>query len=171
MKKSMILACGAALMLAAASCSNNQKTETATSADAAQAPAPASAAVANAKAGAKYLHDLKAKDSTVVITESGLGYRVIKEGNGPKPTANDVALVNYKGTHLDGTVFDANDGIEFPLGGVIEGFREGLMLMPEGSVYELYIPGNLGYGENGTPDGSIGPNEMLVFELELVDIK
>ncbi len=125
----------------------------------------------NAAEGKKVLADNKAKDG-VKVTKSGLQYRVITEGKGKKPTATDTVKVNYKGFLPDGSVFDdsskAGEPIEFPLNAVISGWTEGLQLMPVGSKYEFVIPAKLAYGEMAPP--SIGPNRVLRFEVELVDI-
>lgn len=110
----------------------------------------------------------------VKTTASGLQYKVVKEGNGEKPTLHDQAIVNYEGSLIDGTVFDssAKRGMPatFPVGGLIPGFSEGLQLMTPGSTYMFYIPGHLAYGEN-PPPGPIGPNSVLVFRVELLEVK
>lgn len=110
----------------------------------------------------------------VFTTPSGLQYMVLRQGAGQRPKVTDSVRVNYRGTLLDGTVFDSSydrgQPAEFPLGGVIAGWQEGLGLMPIGAKYRLWIPGALGYGPRGTPDGSIGPNATLVFDVELLDI-
>ncbi|MDG6348245.1 FKBP-type peptidyl-prolyl cis-trans isomerase [Luteimonas sp. 8-5] len=130
-------------------------------------------ASANAEAGAKFLAE-NAKKPGVVTTDSGLQYLVIEPGKGDKPTAEDTVRVNYKGSLLDGTVFDdsAQHGgaAEFPLAQVVPGWQEGIVLMPVGSKYRFWIPSELGYGETGTPGGPIPPNSTLVFEVELLDI-
>jgi FKBP-type peptidyl-prolyl cis-trans isomerase len=123
--------------------------------------------------GDKFLAE-NAKKPGVTTTASGLQYEVIKEGSGPKPTVESVVSVYYKGSLLNGKVFDESQPgspIEFPVGQVIPGWIEGIQLMTVGSKYKFYVPGNLGYGENGNPQGGIGPNEVLVFEVELVAIK
>lgn len=111
----------------------------------------------------------------VVTTESGLQYKVITEGSGDKPTADDTVEVHYRGTLLDGTEFDSsykrNSTVSFPVGGVIPGWTEALQLMPVGSKWELYIPSDLAYGPGGTGGGPIGPNATLIFEVELIGIK
>lgn len=113
------------------------------------------------------------KASGVMTTPSGLQYKVMTEGKGPKPSAESTVKVHYRGTHIDGKVFDSsydrNEPAEFPLNGVIRGWTEGLQLMNVGSKYTLYVPSNLAYGEQGRP-GTIGANEMLIFEVELLDI-
>lgn len=171
MKKLLMMACASALLVLAGSCSN--KGEKQDSADSASTEVQDTPAVANAKKGAKYLADLQAKDSTVHVTESGLGYKVIKPGEGASPVAESVAQVIYTGKHLDGSQFDSSNGtpVPFPLQRVVPGFSEGIMKMNKGAVYELYIPGQLGYGPDGAPQAGIGPNEMLVFEVELVDFE
>ncbi|MDB6062609.1 MAG: hypothetical protein JWM78_2712 [Verrucomicrobiaceae bacterium] len=115
-----------------------------------------------------------AKKDGIKTTASGLQYKVVTEGNGAKPKADDTVEVNYKGTLIDGTEFDSsykrNQAVTFPVNGVIPGWTEALQLMPVGSKFELYIPSDLAYGPGGT-GGVIGPNQALIFEVELVDIK
>ena len=115
-----------------------------------------------------------AKKPGVKTTASGLQYQVVQAGNGPKPKATDSVKVNYTGSTLDGKVFDSsakNGGpIVFQVSNVIPGWTEGVQLMPVGSKYVFWIPGNLAYGAKGTPGGPIGPNAMLKFEVELVSI-
>ncbi|MFP8967349.1 FKBP-type peptidyl-prolyl cis-trans isomerase [Pokkaliibacter sp. CJK22405] len=128
--------------------------------------------MSEAKAKSDAFMKANAKKDGVKTTDSGLQYKVIKEGKGPKPKATDTVRVNYRGTLTDGTEFDSsykrNEPVEFPLNAVIPGWTEGLQLMPVGSKYELYIPPELGYGPGGA--GSIPPNAALVFEVELLDI-
>ncbi|MFM5917967.1 MAG: FKBP-type peptidyl-prolyl cis-trans isomerase [Novosphingobium sp.] len=104
-------------------------------------------------------------------TASGLGYSVLRAVNGPKPAAQDVAVVNYIGyLAATGEVFDQSDApIDLPLGAVIPGFSEGLQLMPKGSIYRICIPSELGY--KAKPTGPIPPNSNLVFQIQLVEIK
>ena len=127
----------------------------------------------NKAAGEKFLQENALRDE-VKTTDSGLQYEVIKEGKGPKPTAEQTVKVHYEGTLIDGTVFDSSyqrgEPIEFPLNGVIKGWTEGLQLMPVGSIYKLYIPYQLGYGEHAAGQ-SIPPFSALVFKVELLDIK
>jgi FKBP-type peptidyl-prolyl cis-trans isomerase len=115
-----------------------------------------------------------AKKEGIKTTASGLQYKVVTEGKGAKPKADDVVEVNYKGTLIDGTEFDSSykrgQPVTFPVNGVIPGWTEALQLMPVGSKYELYIPSDLAYGPGGT-GGVIGPNQALVFEVELLGIK
>lgn len=112
------------------------------------------------------------KEKDVKETDSGLLYKEIKVGKGPKPAATDVVRVHYEGTLVDGTVFDSsyerNEPAEFPLNRVIAGWTEGLQLMPVGSTFEFIIPPNLGYGSR--PAGSIPANSVLIFKVELLDI-
>ena len=115
-----------------------------------------------------------AKRPEVKTTESGLQYEVITEGKGQKPSETDVVKVHYKGTLIDGTIFDSSydrgEPAEFPLNGVIKGWTEGLQLMSVGSKYKLYIPYQLGYGERGA-GGTIQPYSALIFDVELLEIK
>jgi FKBP-type peptidyl-prolyl cis-trans isomerase len=114
-----------------------------------------------------------AKREEVKMTDSGLQYEVIEEGNGPKPTAEDRVRVHYHGTTIDGEVFDSSvdrgEPAEFPLNGVIKGWTEGIQLMQVGSKYKFYIPSELAYGERGS-QGTIEPNSALIFEVELLEI-
>ena len=122
----------------------------------------------NLKEGKSFLAVNKNKPG-VKTSPSGLQYEVIVEGKGPRPAITDTVTVNYKGTLLDGTPFDGNNGISFSLGGVIAGWTEALQLMPVGSKYKLYVPQQLGYGMND--NGPIPGGSVLVFEVELVSIK
>jgi FKBP-type peptidyl-prolyl cis-trans isomerase FklB len=131
-------------------------------------------AATNKKAGDAFLSANKGKEGVVTLP-SGLQYKIITEGNGPKPTAQDTVECNYKGTLLDGTEFDstAKHGgkpATFPVGGVIKGWTEALQLMPVGSKWQLFIPGDLAYGQRGA-GGVIGPNATLIFDVELVSIQ
>jgi len=126
----------------------------------------------NRKKGDAFLAENKSK-AGVVTLPSGLQYRILKEGKGKKPTDNDSVVCHYRGTRIDGTEFDrSEDGkpATFKVTGVIPGYREALKLMPVGSRWQLFIPPQLAYGERGA-GFEIGPNETLVFELELVAIK
>lgn len=126
----------------------------------------------NIAEGKKFLEENK-KRAGVTTTASGLQYEVLKPGTGAKPTAADKVTVHYHGTLLDGTIFDSsvNRGqpATFGVTQVIQGWVEGLQLMPLGSKYKFYIPYNLGYGERGA-GGDIGPYATLVFEVELLKI-
>ncbi|MDR2535199.1 MAG: FKBP-type peptidyl-prolyl cis-trans isomerase [Treponema sp.] len=114
-----------------------------------------------------------AKKPGIQITDSGLQYEVITEGTGPKPVLTDTVQVHYRGTFIDGTVFDSShdrgEPAEFPLFRVIPGWSEGLQLMSVGSSYRLYIPSELGYGEQGA-GGVIPPYSVLIFEVELLSV-
>lgn len=127
----------------------------------------------NKKAGADFLAANKSKDGVVELP-SGLQYRIDKLGDGIKPAAEDTVVVHYKGTKLDGTVFDSSydrgEPATFPLTGVIQGFSEGLQQVPAGSKVTLWIPGELAYGQRGSGD-QIGPYEMLTFEMELQEVR
>jgi FKBP-type peptidyl-prolyl cis-trans isomerase FkpA len=109
----------------------------------------------------------------VFTTSSGLQYQVLRQGSGKRPRFTERVRVNYEGRLLDGTVFDSSyqrgQSAEFSLGQVIAGWTEGLTLMPVGAKYRFWIPAALGYGEAGSPP-NIGPNEVLVFEVELQDV-
>ena len=126
---------------------------------------------------AKQFLEENAKKDGVQTTDSGLQYQVITEGNndGKSPEATDTVEVHYQGTLLNGTEFDSSyargETIEFPLNRVIPGWTEGVQLMNEGDKYRFFIPPALAYGEMGTPGGPIGPNEALVFEVELISVK
>jgi len=124
------------------------------------------------KEGEKFLADNKTKDSVVALP-SGLQYKILKQGTGEKPTAEDTVICNYKGTLINGTEFDASEKhggpATFPVKGVIAGWTEALQLMPVGSKWQLFVPSSLAYGAQGPPD--IGPNATLIFEVELVSIQ
>lgn len=119
-----------------------------------------------------FLEENKLKDG-VITTDSGLQYRVIKQGDGATPTTESRVTVHYVGTMLDGTEFDSSrrrgQPATFPVTGVIQGWTEGLQLMKAGSVFEFYIPPQLAYGENGNQ--RIPPNSLLIFEVELIEVE
>jgi FKBP-type peptidyl-prolyl cis-trans isomerase len=125
------------------------------------------------EAGEKYLAE-NAKKEGVKATASGLQYEVIKEGEGVSPTAADKVTVHYKGTLISGETFDSSidrgEPVTFPLGNVIPGWTEGVQLMKPGAKYKFTIPSALGYGERGA-GAKIGPNETLVFEVELISVE
>ncbi len=126
----------------------------------------------NLKEGEAYLAANKDKPGVITLP-SGLQYKIIQEGTGPKPTPSDVVVCNYRGTLIDGTEFDSStkrgQPATFPVGKVIPGWTEALQLMPVGSKWELVIPPSLGYGERD--QGPIGPNSTLIFEIELLSIQ
>ncbi|MEW6157745.1 MAG: FKBP-type peptidyl-prolyl cis-trans isomerase [Verrucomicrobiota bacterium] len=132
------------------------------------------AAEKNKTDGEKFLTENKAKEG-IKTTASGLQYKVVKEGTGKKPTANDTVTTHYRGTLIDGTEFDSsykrNEPATFPVSGVIKGWTEALQLMPVGSKWQLFIPSELAYGEAGTRGGPIGPNATLIFDIELLSIE
>jgi FKBP-type peptidyl-prolyl cis-trans isomerase FklB len=131
---------------------------------------------ANKKEGDAFLAANKTKDGVVTLP-SGLEYKILKEGTGPKPTAADTVVCNYKGTLLDNTEFDSSykrgQPATFPVGQVIKGWTEVLQLMPVGSKWEVFIPSDLAYGPRGPGQGgsTIGPNATLIFEIELLSIQ
>jgi FKBP-type peptidyl-prolyl cis-trans isomerase FklB len=130
-------------------------------------------AEANQKAGEVFLDANKVKEGVQVLPD-GLQYKVLTEGTGPKPTATDTVVCNYRGTLIDGTEFDSSykrgQPITIGVTGVIKGWTEALQLMPVGSKWELYIPSNLAYGPRGAGQ-VIGPNSTLIFQIELLSIK
>ena len=128
----------------------------------------------NKKEGDAFLAANKAKDG-VVSLPSGLQYKILQEGTGPKPTAADTVTVNYRGSFVDGTEFDSSykrgQPASFPVGGgIIKGWTEALLLMPVGSKWQLFIPPDLAYGPGGRGP-TIGPNSTLVFDVELLSIQ
>lgn len=123
----------------------------------------------NMEAGQKYVDEQKAKDANIKTTESGLSYKMEKEGTGAKVTDDDRVAVKYVGRLIDGTVFDSNDSTVFSPRGVVPGFGEGLKMLNKGSKVTLYIPGNLGYGTRGAGD-RIAPGATLVFDVEVLDV-
>lgn len=132
----------------------------------------AAAGDANKKAGDAFLVENGKKDG-VKTTASGLEYKVIKSGTGKSPKATDTVSVNYRGTLITGKEFDASNGtpVEFPVNRVIPGWTEALQLMKVGDKWEIVIPAKLAYGDNPPPGAPIGPNEVLVFEVELLAVK
>ena len=137
-----------------------------------QVQAQKKAADAASQKEKKFFDQNKNKDG-ISSTDSGLQYRIIKSGEGPKPTASDSVTVHYRGTLTDGTVFDSSyergEPVTFKVDRVIAGWTEALQLMHEGDKWELYIPSTLAYGSHGA-GGRIGPNETLVFEVELIKV-
>ena len=128
---------------------------------------------ANKKEGETFLAANKAKEGVVTLP-SGLQYKVLTPGTGPKPTAEDTVVCNYRGTLINGTEFDSSykrgEPVTFPVNRVIKGWQEALQLMPVGSKWQLFVPSDLAYGDHGV-SAEIGPNKTLVFEVELLSIK
>ncbi len=123
--------------------------------------------------GKQYL-EANGKKEGVTTTKSGLQIETLVEGKGKSPAATDIVLVHYRGTLIDGKEFDSsyarNEPIEFPLNRVIPGWTEGVQLMKEGGKARLVIPSELAYGKRGAP-GAIGPDETLIFEIELLKVR
>ncbi len=128
---------------------------------------------ANKKEGADYLAANKGKEGVVTLP-SGLEYKILTEGTGPKPTASDTVVCNYRGTLINGTEFDSSSKhggpATFPVSGVIKGWTEALQLMPVGSKWQLFIPSDLAYGDRGA-GADIGPDTTLIFDVELISIQ
>lgn len=127
----------------------------------------------NKKAGEAFLAENKTKEGVVTLP-SGLQYKILTEGTGPKPTATDSVVCNYRGTLMDGTEFDSSykrgQPATFPVSGVIKGWTEAVQLMPVGSKWQLFVPADLAYGNRGAGT-DIGPNATLIFEVELLSIQ
>ncbi len=127
----------------------------------------------NVEKGNAFLKENGAK-AGVVTTASGLQYIVLSEGTGATPTPADQVRVHYTGKLMNGDVFDSsierNEPVEFYVRSVIPGWTEALQLMKEGAEYKLFIPGNLAYGEQGNPRGGIGPNEVVIFDVKLINV-
>ncbi len=127
----------------------------------------------NKKEGEAFLAENKTKEGVITLP-SGLQYKIVKAGDGPKPAATDSVVCNYRGTLINGTEFDSSykrgQPATFPVGQVIKGWTEALQMMPVGSKWELYVPPDLAYGDRGA-GASIGPNATLIFEVELVSIQ
>lgn len=127
----------------------------------------------NLKEGETFLAENKKKEGVTTLP-SGLQYKVIKSGTGKTPKATDKVTTHYRGTLIDGTVFDSSydrkEPTTFPVNGVIKGWTEALQLMKEGDQWQLFVPAQLGYGERGA-GGKIGPNATLIFEIELIKVE
>ena len=130
------------------------------------------AAAGNIKEGETFLAANKSKDGIVALP-SGLQYKILTAGTGPKPTASDTVECNYRGTLLNGKEFDSSykrgEPLKIPVGGVIKGWTEALELMPVGSKWQLFIPSDLAYGDAGA-GGDIPPGSTLIFEVDLLSI-
>lgn len=131
------------------------------------------AAAANKTEGEAFLAANKSKDGVVTLP-SGLQYKILTAGTGPKPTASDSVKCNYRGTLINGTEFDSSykrgQPATFAVGQVIKAWTEALQLMPAGSKWQLFVPSSLAYGERGA-GAEIGPNATLIFEVELLSIE
>jgi FKBP-type peptidyl-prolyl cis-trans isomerase len=131
-------------------------------------------AVENKQKGDAFLAANKTKEGVVTLPD-GLQYKIITEGTGPKPTADDTVVCNYRGTLIDNTEFDSSykrgKPLTIPVGRVIKGWTEAMQLMPVGSKWQLFIPPDLAYGPQGAPGSPIGPNSTLIFEVELLSIE
>jgi FKBP-type peptidyl-prolyl cis-trans isomerase FklB len=131
------------------------------------------AGAASKKEGEAFLAANKTKDGVVTLP-SGLQYKILTPGTGPKPSASDSVVCNYRGTLINGTEFDSSykrgEPATFPVSGVIKGWTEALQLMPVGSKWQLFVPSDLAYGER-SPAPEIGPDSTLIFEVELVSIQ
>jgi FKBP-type peptidyl-prolyl cis-trans isomerase FklB len=125
------------------------------------------------KAGEAFLAENKSKEGVVTLP-SGMQYKILTAGTGPKPIASDTVTCNYKGTLLNGKEFDSSykrgQPSSFPVSGVIKGWTEALQLMPVGSKWQLFIPADLAYGDSPRPGGDIVPGDTLIFEVELLSI-
>jgi FKBP-type peptidyl-prolyl cis-trans isomerase FklB len=132
------------------------------------------ASAANKKAGEEFLAANKTKEGVVTLP-SGLQYKIITTGTGPKPVATDSVVCNYRGTLVDNTEFDSSykrgQPATFPVNQVIKGWTEALQLMPVGSKWELFVPSELAYGDRGASGSPIGPSSTLIFEVELLSIQ
>ena len=122
-------------------------------------------ALANVAEAEKYLKEAKAADPAIQTSESGLSYKIENAGDTAKITRRDVAQIKYTGRLVDGTVFDSSDDAR-----LVPGFGEGLQMLGKGGKATLYIPGNLAYGVDGAPRAGIGPNAMLIFDIEVLDV-
>ncbi len=190
MRKTLLLAASAALALAA--CGKKEESEAEREAETNAAPAPElpdnakteaelradfeKRAAENLAASTAFLEENKARDE-VKVTDSGLQYMVLEEGpeGGYSPDSTDLVIVHYVGTLKDGVEFDSSRArgaaAQFPLNRVIPGWTEGVQLMSEGDRYRFFVPPDLAYGEMGTPGGPIGPNEALIFDVELIKVQ
>lgn len=181
MKKAFVTSAALAAAAALGACNQGSADQTVEAAAApeaaAEAPtgAGAPAGADNAAKSEKFLAE-NAKKATVKTTASGLQYEVLSEGpaTGMSPKETDLVDVHYVGTLIDGLEFDSSRArgaaARFPLNQVIPGWTEGVQLMSEGDRYRFFIPSDLAYGEQGTPGGPIGPNEALIFDVELIKV-
>ena len=168
MKKFLVIAMTALMMAGMASCGSNTSSNENT-----EEVADYGQQIKDNKTLGREFLEQNAKNDSVVQTQSGLQYMVLKEGTGAKPGAEDTVTVHYTGKLLDGTVFDSSvergEPTSFPLNAVIPGWTEGLQLMSEGAKYRLFIPSELAYGSKGAGD-KILPNATLIFDVELIKV-
>jgi len=168
MKKFFVIAMTALMMAGMASCGSNTSSNENT-----EEVADYGQQIKDNKTLGREFMEQNAKNDSVVQTQSGLQYMVLKEGTGAKPGAEDTVTVHYTGKLLDGTVFDSSvergEPTSFPLNAVIPGWTEGLQLMSEGAKYRLFIPSELAYGSKGAGD-QILPNATLIFDVELIKV-
>jgi len=168
MKKFFVIAMTALMMAGMASCGSNTSSNENT-----EEVADYGQQIKDNKTLGREFLEQNAKNDSVVQTQSGLQYMVLKEGTGAKPGAEDTVTVHYTGKLLDGTVFDSSvergEPTSFPLNAVIPGWTEGLQLMSEGAKYRLFIPSELAYGSKGAGD-QILPNATLIFDVELIKV-
>lgn len=131
-------------------------------------------AEATFKEGEKFLAENKNKEGVVALP-TGLQYKILKPGKGDKPQVRDDVVCNFRGMLLDGTEFDSSakrhGPVTFPVRGVIRGWEQALLMMPEGSKWQLFVPPQLAYGKAGSPSRKVPPNATLIFEVELLDVK
>jgi FKBP-type peptidyl-prolyl cis-trans isomerase FklB len=131
-------------------------------------------AAKNLKEGEAFLANNKKKNG-VQVTPNGLQYRELTPGKGKSPIPTDTVTVNYEGRLLNGTIFDSsykrNKPISFALNGVIKGWQEALVMMKPGATWEVFIPSSLAYGSTGIPGSDIGPNETLIFKINLISVE
>ncbi len=173
MKKIFSIALAAMLMAGMASCSSNSNSTNESAESTEQAAPDNGQQIKDNKTLGREFLEQNAKNDSVVQTESGLQYMVLKEGTGAKPGPTDEVTVHYTGKLLNGTVFDSSvergEPATFPLDKVIPGWTEGLQLMSEGAKYRLFIPSELAYGSKGAGD-QILPNSTLIFDVELIKV-
>ena len=129
-------------------------------------------AVKNRKSGEALINKLKAENPNLKVSDSGLAYVITKEGNGQKLENGQQIKVKYVGKHIDGKVFDSSDDANMMVGGqYVPGFTEALSLLTPGAAGTFYIPGKLAYGVDGAPQAEIGPDELLIFEVEILSVQ
>ena len=171
MKKFLAIAMAAMLMTVMSSCGSGNASDTENTTD--TVADYGSEIKDNKTIGREFLEE-NAKNDSVIQTESGLQYMVLKEGTGAKPGPTDEVTVHYTGKLIYGTVFDSSvergEPATFPLNKVIPGWTEGLQLMSEGAKYRLFIPSELAYGEKGAGE-QILPNSTLIFDVELIKVE